>query len=177
MKVYPPVRRSSDQDALWEAVRDGVITSIGSDHAPHTTDEKNRDFATQPAGAVGVETLVRVLLNEMIKGAVSAERLAWVLSEGTARLYGIYPRKGAVLPGSDADFTLVDPDAEWRIRNADLHSKHPLSPWHGFDGRGVPQRVLLRGRTIMHEGELIGDPGGALVLPMRIEETTLTSSR
>jgi dihydroorotase len=163
MKVYPPVRRASDRDALWQAVRDGVITSIGSDHAPHTSEEKARDLVTQPAGNVGVETLVPVLLNELHTGRISAERLAWALSEGTARLYGLYPRKGAIRPGSDADLTLVDPESGSRIDNEKLHSKLRLSPWHGLEGRGVARRALLRGRTIMLDGDPVGEPSGRLV--------------
>lgn len=163
MKVFPPVRFASDQAALWRAVREGAITSLGSDHAPHTTEEKAREFTTQPAGAVGVETIVRVMLSEMAEGRITPERLAWVLSEGTARLYGVHPQKGSLVPGSDADLVLVDPDAEWTIRNEDLHSKHPVSPWHGTRGRGLPRRALVRGETVMLDGELTGEPRGRLI--------------
>jgi dihydroorotase len=160
MKIYPPVRRAADRDAIWAALQDGTITSVGSDHAPHSVAEKSRDLATQPAGAIGVETLAPVMLNEMVKGRISAERLAWVCSEGTARLYGLYPRKGALLPGSDCDLALVDPEAEWKIDNARLHSKHNLSPWHGRSGRGVAQMAVLRGELVMRDGEPVGDPRG-----------------
>jgi len=170
MKVYPPIRRAKDRDALWDAVRDGSITSIGSDHAPHTVEQKRGDLATQPAGAAGVETLVPVLLNEVAEGRLSAERLAWVLSEGTARLYGVYPRKGAVLPGSDADLTIVDPDAEWTIRDEDLHSKHPLSPWNGASGRGAARFGVVRGRVVMRDGEPVGEPRGRIVRPERARQ-------
>jgi allantoinase len=170
MKVYPPIRRSRDRDALWEGVRDGTITSLGSDHAPHTTEEKQGDLATQPAGAVGVETLVPVLLNEVTEGRLSPERLAWVLSEGTARLYGVYPQKGAILPGADADLTIVDPDVEWTIRNDALHSKHPLSPWHDLNGRGTAKFGLVRGQIVMRDGEPVGEPRGRIVRPVRVPQ-------
>jgi allantoinase len=166
MKVFPPVRRQADRDALWNAVNDGTITSIGSDHAPHTPAEKQGDLASQPAGAVGIETMVRVLLNEIQAGWAAPERLAWALSEGTARLYGLYPKKGAIRLGSDADFTLVAPHAEWEIRNDRLHSKHPLSPWHGFRGKGLPVATILGGQVIMQNGELVGEPSGTLVRPL-----------
>jgi dihydroorotase len=169
MKVFPPVRYAADQAALWTAVRDGVITSLGSDHAPHTTEEKARDFTTQPAGAVGVETIVRVMLNQMVEGRIAPERLAWALSEGTARLYGVHPQKGSLMPGADADLVLVDPAAEWVIRNEDLHSKHPLSPWNGTRGRGVPRRALVRGETVMLDGEPVGESRGRLVRPARAD--------
>ena len=165
MKVFPPVRHATDRDALWEAVRDGTITSIGSDHAPHTVKEKQGSLATMPAGAVGVETMVRVMLNAALDGRVSLERIAWVLAEGTARLYGLYPRKGAILPGADADFTVVDPARAWRIDNERLHSKHSISPWKGMTGRGTPTLAMLRGRVVMRNAEPVGEPSGRFVRP------------
>jgi dihydroorotase len=167
MKIYPPVRHAADRDALWEAIHDGTIASIGSDHAPHTVEQKRLGPAAAPAGAIGVETVVPLMLNEMARGRLSAEELAWLLSEGTARLYRLYPQKGAIQPGSDADFTLVDPAVEWTIDNARLHSKHPFSPWHGFRVRGAPVATILRGRVIMRDGNPVGEPMGALVRPAR----------
>lgn len=167
MKIFPPVRRAHDRDALWERLGDGTITSLGSDHAPHTVEQKRQDLATAPAGAPGVETMVPVLLDEVSKGRISAERLSWLLSEGTARLYGLYPRKGTVLPGTDADFTIVDPDAEWTITNAQLHSKHPLSPWDGATGRGKATYAVVRGNVVMRDGEPAGDSSGRFVRSTR----------
>ncbi|MDQ2744304.1 MAG: dihydroorotase family protein [Chloroflexota bacterium] len=163
MKVFPPVRRLADQEVLWEGLRDGTISSVGSDHAPHTIEQKQQRLARQPAGVIGIETLAPVMLNEVMRGRLSAEQLAWVLSEGTARLYGLYPRKGTIQPGADADLTLVDPDATWTIRNERLHSKQPLSPWNGAICRGAPRLALLRGNVIMRDGEPVGEPRGRLI--------------
>jgi len=163
MKVYPPVRHETDRDELWEAVREGAINSLGSDHAPHTLEQKRGNLARQPAGVAGVETLVPVMLNEVAAGRLSVERLAWVLAEGMARLYGLYPRKGRIQPGADADLTLVDPEAEWTISERHLHSKHPLSPWNGLRVRGAPTLSLLRGTDIMRDREPVGEPRGRLV--------------
>jgi len=171
MKVYPPVRQAADRDALWEGVRDGTISSVGSDYAPHTLEQKRGDLAGQPAGMVGVETLAPVMLNEVAGGRVSAERLAWVLAEDTARLYGLYPRKGRIQPGADADLTVVDPEAEWSISNGRLHSKHPLSAWNGVCVRGAPTLSLLRGTVIMRDREPVGEPRGRLVRAMATSET------
>jgi len=171
MKVYPPVRQATDRDALWEGVRDGTISSVGSDHAPHTLEQKQGDLATQPAGMAGVETLAPVMLNEVASGRLSVERLAWVLAEGTARLYGLYPRKGRIQPGADADLTLVDPEAEWSISNQRLHSKHPLSAWNGVRLRGAPTLSLLRGAVIMRDREPVGEPRGRLVRAAATRET------
>lgn len=165
LKVYPPVRMAADRDALWDAVRDGTIASIGSDHAPHTAQEKSRDLGAAPAGAIGVETMVRVLLGEMTEGRISPERLSWCLSEGTARLYGLFPKKGSIWPGSDCDVTIVEPDGEWRIDDAELHSKHRLSPWHGRTGRGRPRAAVIRGEVAMRQGQPVRGPRGMLVRP------------
>jgi len=165
MKVFPPIRTAADQAALWQAVRDGTITSIGSDHAPHTREEKSRGLATSPAGVSGVETLPIVLVDQMLAGRLSPERLAWVASEGTARLYRLSPRKGTITPGADADFTVVDPAATTTIDATRLHSKEPQSPWHGRTLRGRIRRTILRGQTIAQDGEPTGEPRGRLVRP------------
>ena len=163
MKVYPPIRTLADQAALWDAIADGTLTSVGSDHAPHTIDEKAQGLALAPAGAHGVETLGRALVDAMLTGKLTPERLAWVLSEGTARLYGLYPRKGAIEPGADADFTLVDPAATTVVDRARLHSKQPQSPWHGRQLRGAIKAAVLRGEIISRDGEPVGQPRGRLV--------------
>lgn len=163
MKVYPPVRRAADQAALWEGVRDGAISSIGSDHAPHTVEEKQQDLGVAPAGAVGVETIGPLMVDAALRGNISVERLSWALSEGTARLYGLYPRKGVIRPGSDADLTLVDPDGESEISNERLHSKQPATPWDGTRLRGSLKATVLRGNVVMRDGEPVGEPTGRFV--------------
>jgi len=167
MKVYPPVRRSADQEALWQGINCGTICSVSSDHAPHTSEEKASNLAEAPAGGVGVETLPSVLLNEMTLGRISAERLSWILAEGSAKLYGLYPRKGCLQPGSDADVTLVDPHAVRRVANSRLHSKVKVSAWDGAELRGVPIMSILRGKVIMRGGELVGERCGRFVAAER----------
>lgn len=163
MKVYPPIRTRSDQDALWQALNDGVIVSVGSDHAPHTVEEKSQGFATQPAGAVGCETFGPVMSDTLGRGKTTPERLADVMSTATAKLYGLYPRKGAIRPGSDADLTIIDPNAHRTVRNEDLVAKQPVSPWHGFELHGVPTEVVLRGRLAMQNGKPVGERRGVFV--------------
>jgi allantoinase len=163
MKVFPPIRERANQARLWQAVEDGTIRSIGSDHAPHTRAEKALGLAAAPAGVAGVETLVPVMLDAMLAGRLSAERLAQVLSEETARLYGLYPRKGALEPGADADFTLIDPEATTVVDATRLHSKEPQSPWQGRHLRGSVDQTILRGQVIARRGEVVGEPRGRLV--------------
>jgi dihydroorotase len=167
MKVYPPIRQAADQAALWEAVQDGTITSVGSDHAPHTVEEKARRLASAPAGLPGIETLVPVLVDATLRGRLTPQRLAWVLSEGTARLLGLHPRKGAIEPGSDADFTLVDPRANTLVDRAQLHSKQPQTAWHGRELRGAVTHTILRGEVVMRHGELVGPARGRLIRAVR----------
>jgi allantoinase len=163
MKVYPPIRSQADQSALWLAVRDGTIDSLGSDHAPHTNEEKALGLASAPAGVQGVETIGAVMIDAILSGRIGAERLAWVLAEGTARLYGLYPRKGALQAGSDADFTLVDPAGSTVVDRRRLHSKQPQSPWHGRALRGRIVMTILRAEVIARDGEPIAPPRGRLV--------------
>jgi allantoinase len=174
MKVYPPIRGRRDQSALWDAVRDGTVGSVGSDHAPHTLAEKALGLASAPAGVQGVETIGAVMVDALLSGRISAERLAWVLAEGTARLYGLYPRKGVLEVGADADLTLVDPSATTIVDQTRLHSKQPQSPWHGRQLRGRVRMTMLRGEVVAREGEPIGEPRGRLV---RAEHGPATAAR
>lgn len=163
MKVYPPIRTKADQDALWEAVNDGTIASVGSDHAPHTVEEKMRGLSSQPAGVVGCETFAPVMLDALIRGRISVERFAEVMSTSTAKLYGLYPRKGIIWPGSDADLTIVNPYERHTIRNSDLAAKQPISPWDGFELSGLPTAVVLRGEIAMRDGQPVGEHRGRFV--------------
>lgn len=160
MKVYPPIRHREDQDALWQAVNDGVIVSVGSDHAPHTVEEKQQGFATAPAGNVGCETFGPLLVDAMVRGRTTPERLAEVVSTSTAKLYGLYPRKGTIRPGADADLTIVDPTATRIIRNADLFAKQKFTPWDGTELTGLPVAAVLRGELAMRDGDLVGERRG-----------------
>jgi N-acyl-D-aspartate/D-glutamate deacylase len=103
------------------------------------------------------------MVDAMLTGRIGAERLAWVLAEGTARLYGLYPRKGALEVGADADFTLVDPSATTVVDQQRLHSKQPQSPWHGRQLRGRTCMTILRGEVVARDGEPIGAPRGRLI--------------
>lgn len=163
MKVYPPVREQADQDALWAGLNDGLIVSAGSDHAPHTVEEKARGFATQPAGAVGCETFAPVLIDALLRGKTTATRLAEVAATETAKLYGLYPRKGVIRPGSDADLVIIDPEARRTVRNEELLAKQPVSPWHGFELRGAPVATVLRGEIVVRDREIVAPRRGRFV--------------
>lgn len=163
LKVYPPVRTAADQAKLWAAVEDGTLSFVASDHAPHTEEEKNVGFASAPAGGIGVETIAPVLVDAMATGRLSPARLAEVLSTATARLYGLWPRKGSVHPGTDADLTLVDPTASHEVRNEDLHSLHPVSAWHGTRLRGRIVASVMGATVAMRDGNPVGERRGRFV--------------
>ena len=165
MKVFPPIRETADQEALWEGVNDGTVGSIGSDHAPHTLAEKTSGLASAPAGSTGVETVASVIVDAAIAGRTTLERVAWILSESTARLYGLFPRKGSLEVNADADLTIVDPERDWTVDGARLHTKQRWSPWNGVTLRGRPVLALLRGDVVMREGEPVGEGRGRFVRP------------
>jgi dihydroorotase len=165
LKAYPPVRGGHDAEALWKAVIDGTVGSLSSDHAPHAADERTGPFDRRPAGIAGVQTMAQVLIDAFLRRQVPLEVLADRLSTGTARLYGIYPTKGSLEVGADADITIVDTSARWRIQAADLESKDRSSPWDGVSGRGSAVLAMVRGNIIMREGRPVGPPMGRWITP------------
>lgn len=165
LKVLPPVRGGTDRDQLWTALRRGVIDSIGSDHAPHTPWEKAGDFADSPGGIRSSQTMAPLMIDQMLRRLISPQRLSWILSEGTARLFKLYPKKGAILIGSDADFTVVDPHGSWRIAEEDLGYLHKESVWAGLELKGCIAGSYLRGQPLTMEGKLIGTERGVMISP------------
>lgn len=154
MKGYPPVRFQWDQDQLWQGLVDGTIDTIGSDHAPHTPEEKKGSLFKIPSGMCCMETTVPLMLNAVNQKKITENRLAAVLSENTAKLYGLYPRKGSMLPGTDADFTLVNMNKEKTLRNEDMLSKSKVSAFDGFHVKGVPVQTIVRGKALVKDGKL-----------------------
>jgi len=167
-KVYPPIRGEDNRKALWEAVGKGIIQTIASDHAPHTSREKALGLWEAPAGLCGVETLVPLMLNEVNRGRISLNDFVRLSSEAPAKVWGVYPQKGSLLPGADADFTIVDMKMKKTIREKELHSKSGTSPYDGMETKGWPVATIVRGVFVMRDGELKGEKGyGCLVSPER----------
>lgn len=170
MKVYPPVKFKTDQKAIWDGILDGTISTVCSDHAPHTAEEKDGDLWSIPAGMCGVETLAPLMLNAVSEKRISLNRFVQLLSEEPARMYGIAPQKGTIQPGSDADFTLVDMELEKKIDVNKLHSKSKVSAYDGFSVKGWPVRTIVRGKTVMNNGSIATDSTGAIVTPIDKEK-------
>jgi allantoinase len=160
----PPVRGPAARDGLRRLLAEGAIAAVGSDHGPVDPALKRRGSNNvldgQP-GMPGNETMVPLLLDLAAEGVLSLERLAQATSEAPARLYGLYPRKGTVAVGSDADFTIVDPERRWTIRADELVGKAGWTPYEGRTVCGRVEMTVVRGRVVALGGRLVRPPGGA----------------
>ncbi|MFZ5634675.1 MAG: dihydropyrimidinase [Bacillota bacterium] len=161
--MSPPLRGKEDQDALWAGLADGTLQAVGSDHCPFRTEQKKLGesaFNKIPNGAPGVETILPLLYSEGVgKGRLKLERLVEAVSTGPARLFGLYPRKGAVLPGSDADLVILDPDKEVALSSETLHMNVDYTPYEGFKVKGYPVVTVSRGKVVCKYGEFYGRRG------------------
>ena len=166
-QMNPPVRDAGHRDALWRAIASGVVDVIGSDHAPHTREEKEGVYPATPSGMPGVQTLLPLLLDHMHAGRLSLERLVDLTSAGPARIYNI-AGKGRIARGYDADFTLVDLKAERTIENKWIASKCGWTPFDGMAIKGWPMATIIRGAVVMREDEVLGAPIGK---PVAFNET------
>ncbi len=159
-KVNPPIRGEPDASALLAALADGRITTLASDHAPHLAADKVRaSIWDVPSGFAGVETLLPVMLTAVRDGRLSLERLVHATSESVAKTWGVWPRKGQVAVGADADLTLVDLARAGEIHAADLHGMNNLSPWEGRATMGAVVATIVRGKVVVRDGQLVGQPG------------------
>ncbi len=161
-QMNPPIRDAAVRAALWRAVGDGLFDVIGSDHAPHLREEKDKPYPMSPSGMTGVQTLVTVMLDHVANGRLTLERFVDLTSAGAARIFGI-AGKGRIAVGYDADFTVCDLAARRRIENRMIASKCGWTPYHGIETEGWPLATIVRGRIVMRDGELVTAGGGAPV--------------
>lgn len=162
----PPIREERHQAALWRAINEGIVDIIGSDHAPHTLEEKAQAYPHSPSGTPGVQTLVPIMLDHVNNGKLTLQRFVDLLCYGPNRIYQI-ANKGRIARGYDADFTIVDMKANKTITNAQQESH---AGWTPFDGKQVsawPMLTIIRGNIVMRDDELLGAPVGQ---PMRFRE-------
>jgi len=164
LKMYPPVRERNERDELWRALLDGTIISIGSDHAPHTVEEKMSPLDVQPPGLAGVQTVASVLVDQMLRGRLTEQQLCRLMSTNTARLYGVSSKKGTLEPGSDADLTVIDPNARTLILNEQQYSKSAISLWNDQELRGAVRATIVRGQLVAENGRVVSTaPVGQIV--------------
>jgi dihydroorotase len=152
-QMNPPVRDQWHQDIIWQGVREGVVDVLGSDHAPHTHEEKHHPYPGSHSGMTGVQTLVPTMLDHVAKGKLTIERFVDLTSHGPARLFNI-AAKGRIAVGYDADLTVVDLKRRQTIRNDWIASRAGWTPYDGVDVQGWPVGTVIRGRRVMWEGEL-----------------------
>ena len=167
-QMNPPIRSQEHVDALWLwGMQQGVADVLGSDHAPHTKEEKAKPYPASPSGMPGVQTLVPLMLTHVAQGRLSLERFIDLTSAGAQRVFGT-ANKGRMAVSYDADLTIVDLKAKRVITHDQQASRCGWTPFDGFEATGWPMATLVRGRVVMQDGELIGAAHGR---PVRFMET------
>jgi dihydroorotase len=162
MQMNPPVRGPDHREAIWRGLEQGVVDVLGSDHAPHTLEEKGRPYPGSPSGMTGVQTLVPIMLDHVNAGRLSLQRFVDLTSAGPQRLFGI-AAKGRIAVGYDADFTIVDMTRRETIRDSWIASRSQWTPYDGKAVTGWPVGTIVRGRRVMWEGELTAPATGEAV--------------
>jgi dihydropyrimidinase len=161
--MSPPLREAADQEALWRGLASGELQLVATDHCPFTLADKARgegDFSRIPNGAPGIETRMMLLWDGGVRtGRIDARRFVELTAAAPARVFGLWPRKGTIAVGSDADLVLWDPDKQTRLSAAALHMRVDYSPYEGRVVRGGPVAVMSRGELIVERGEWKGRPG------------------
>ncbi len=172
----PPIRDRVRMEALWDLVKRGGIQVWGSDHCCYDRTQKAKyknNFPKMPNGLPGIETRCPVLFSEGVsKKAITPSHFAAITAANPARINGLYPAKGTIQVGSDADFAIYDPSLERVIGRDTLHMQTDYSPFDGWKVKGWPTDVLLRGRSVVRDGEFVGARGGGQILAAGLPEMT-----
>lgn len=166
-QMNPPIRGAAHQAGLWAGVAAGVADVLGSDHAPHTREEKARPYPASPSGMPGVQTLVPIMLTHVARGRLTLERFVDLTSHGQQRVFGM-AEKGRLAVGYDADLTIVDLKAKRTLTHAMMASRVGWTPFDGFEAEGWPMATIIRGHVVMRDGEVTAPHLGQ---PVRFVET------
>jgi len=166
-KMNPPIREVEDNQELWDGLRGGYIDMLATDHSPHSKEEKMRApiWDTIP-GWPGIETLVPLMMTQVNRGTISIHTFVKATSENPAKAFGLYPRKGALRVGSDADITVIDPIRESTVRGDQFVSKGKITPFEGWKVKGMPSHTIVRGNVVMEEGKVTTEAFGKLLSPV-----------
>jgi dihydropyrimidinase len=161
--AWPPLRRTADQDALWRSLASGEIQTYATDHTTWMLAQKtdpSLDFAGIPGGVSNVETLLGMLYSEGVgKGRISLSQFVAVTATNPAKLFGMWPRKGTITVGADADITLIDPARHMRIASERMQSRSDFDPYEGFEALGWPVTTLVRGQVVVSDGQIVAELG------------------
>jgi dihydroorotase len=166
-QMNPPIRDAEQRAGVWWGLDQGVVDVLGSDHAPHTREEKDRPYPASPSGMPGVQTLLPIMLTHVADGKLSLERLVDLTSHGANRLFGLAD-KGRLAVGFDADLTIVDLKARVTITHGQSASRVGWTPFDGFEAKGWPKATIIRGTVVMRDAEIIAPSLGA---PVRFQST------
>jgi len=164
LKCAPPIRDAATREALWKELLAGRVDLIGSDHSPCPAADKEKgqhDIWRAWGGVAGIQATLPVLLTDGVHGrGLTLERLAYLTATAPAQLFGLFPRKGAIAVGADADFAIVDPACEWTFDSEQLQTRSGVSAYLGQRFTGKVVRTVVRGKTVFADGKVIGSPGG-----------------
>jgi len=166
MKINPSIKSAQDRAALWQALNNGSVDMIATDHSPHALEEKEKSVIFDcVSGFPGLETSVPLMLTQVNRGMMTLNKYVQVTSENPAKAWRISPQKGSLSLGSDADFTIVDMKAKAKIDPSGFHSKAKWSPFEGFEVQGLPVYTIVRGKVVMDHGVVVPDHEGMMVTP------------
>jgi dihydroorotase-like cyclic amidohydrolase len=168
----PPVRDQERANRLWKQLSQGLIVTMGSDHGPVDAALKRSgesNIWNCQFGIPGAETMVPLMLNAVALGRITLERMTSLLSEMPARMYGLFPQKGIIQIGSDADFTIVDLEQSYTLSAQDLQTSCKWIPYEGWKLTGKVTHTILRGKLMVEEGKVLGKPGDGRFLKRNLE--------
>jgi len=169
--VLPRFKSADDNEAVWEAILDGTIDMVATDHAPHSREEKqagHEDIWKAPTGVPEVEISLPLMLAQVNKGRLTLPQLVGLMAEAPAKEYGIYPQKGAIQVGSDADVVVVDMEREGVVDDGELVTTPKYSAFGGYPLKGIPTLTMVRGEVVMEDGKVVDSPPrGNMVRPRR----------
>ena len=163
-KCNPPVRSESQRKKMWEYLVNGDIDIVGSDHAPYTKEEKEKgtgDIFLPPAGFPGLSTRLPLMFTAVKQGRITLDQMIWLICENPARVFGLYPKKGVIMIGSDADFVIFDPDKKGKIEKEKMFTKCRDSAlvYDGWEVFGQPEKTIVRGKVVYENGKILVKPG------------------
>jgi dihydroorotase (multifunctional complex type) len=164
LKVNPPIRSREHQEAAWNGIKDGTIDFVASDHSPYSHEEKNvknknNNIFDCGSGTPGLETMMPVMLNAVSKQEITLEQLIEVLSLKPAKRFGLYPRKGTIQVGSDADLVIIDMNKEYTLKNENMYTKSKITVFDDWKIKGLIEKTIVRGRIVFDNGKFCVEKG------------------
>jgi len=158
-QMNPPIRKKEHYDRLWIAVKNSIVDVLGSDHAPHSKEDKNKKYPASPSGMPGVQTILPIMLNHINNKKLTLEQLIKLMCENPCKIFGIQ-NKGYIKEGFDADLTIVDMNKEQTIKNEIMATKCGWTPFHDMTIKGFPIATIINGKTVMSNGKVITEGSG-----------------